>query len=482
MVSAWLLASLIGCGSVKTNPATDAAAPTTDATNTANDGGVDAAGPDAQTNGTITVKVMIAGNPAEGIPVFSHDIDGSYIASALTNSSGEVTIDDFPAGGAVTAPVTPYLDHFDNSINRLTSITGVQIGDVLTLGNSVWLPNEVSIPTVGNASISPPANAVANATRYRVYIPCRTSSTATVGATISLALREGCIKPDNTIDAFAVAEDANGNRLAYSTRTGIQVSGVAPNRTASAALNGWNTDFASLRLNLQNAPFDNMGPAVLFRGHRDGLLLDDESSGLPLLVNMGDQGFFLRKSVPNFNNDSAYVVGMQLELSEFEEATIISTREQLSFNPGTTLVRNIDLTSDLLPVIENLAVTGGVANLAVNWTTAGNAMACKGSPMPDSLVTMVRGETANDDYMWFVLSPGASSQSIAFPKLDPALAQSIWPFSTFTEVTGGVAVFSDTARTWDEIRQAENSLNYFDFVPSPDSTRCISTGGTLTIN
>lgn len=480
MVSAWLLAGLVGCGSVKTNPAADAG-PATDATNTGNDGGVDAAGPDAQTNGTVTVTVMIAGNPAEGIPVFSHDVDGNYIASVLTNSSGEVTINDFPAGGAVTAPVGPFINGGDafNSDNQLTSVTGVQIGDALTLGNSKTFLGEPLGPTVGSAIISPPAASVANATRYRVYIQCNQRSSSTAGGSLSLTLREECINADNTIDAFAIAEDSTGTRLAYATRTGITVTGVAPNKAASASLSGWNTDFASLRVNQQNVPFDGFDPISDFRGYRDGLLIDDTFLRSPGEdPNMGDQFFVVRKAIPNFNNDTAYIVA-----GETPEATsFVSTREQLSFNPGTNLVRNVDLTSDLLPLIENIVVTGG-DDLAISWTTAGSAVGCKGSPVPDTTVTMVRGETANDDdHIWFVLSQGSASQSISFPKLDPALAQTIWPISTFTSVRGGVAVFSDTARTWDEIRRVENNMTFFDYVPLPDSSRCVSTSGALNLN
>ena len=95
---------------------------------------------------------------------------------------------------------------------------------------------------------------------------------------------------------------------------------------------------------------------------------------------------------------------------------------------------------------------------------------------------MVRGESGTGEYAWFVLSPGSSSQTVSFPKIDPALAQTIWPISTFTRIDGGVAVFSDTARTWDEIRRADNNLSYFDFNPLPNSTRCISVGGVLSIN
>ncbi len=474
MLSTWLLSGLVGCGTVNTNVNTDAGNTTADAST------ADATVPDAQAKGTITVKVMIGGSPAEGIPVFSHDVDGSYIASVLTNASGEVTIEDFPAGGAVTAPVGPFVDEF-NANNQLISITDVQLGDVLTLGNSVFFPNQGG-SRIGTASINPPSTTVANATRYKVYVPCR-NGTVTTGTALSLNLREGCVKPNNTIDAIAIAEDANGVRLAYSTRTGIPVTGVAPNKTASASLNGWNTDWASLRLNLQNAPFDNLDPEGIFQGYRQGLLLDDEGfNNLAQPLNMGEQDFFLRKSVPNFVNDATYIVAMQPPKTGGGEATtILSTREQLSFNPGTSLVRNIDLSTDILPVIENISVTGD-SSVAVTWSTAGNAVGCKASTMPDSLVTMVHGTSGPDDYVWFVLSPGSSSQRVSFPRIDPALAQTIWPIATFTQVNGGVAVFSDSAQTWDEIRRADNNLSYFNFIPLPDSTRCISAGGTLTVN
>lgn len=421
---------------------------------------------------------MVEGNPAEGIPVFSHEVDGSYIVSLLTNASGEVTFDDFPAGGAVTAPVSPFIGEFSDE-HQLTSITGVQLGDVLTLGNSRVFPGARLTPAIGNASIALPTAAIADATSYRIYIPCRRVSTDTVGETLSLSLHEECIKADNTIDAFAIAEDESGTRLAYTLKTAIPVTGVAPNLVASASLSGWKTDWARLRLNLQNAPFDDVEPEGLFQGYKDGLLIETENfSDIEEKLSMGEEGFFARNCVPNLIDDAAYLVGISSPSQAF---SLIATRENLSLTSGSSITRSIDLTSDLLPAIENIEVTD-FNDLAVTWTTADEGVACKGSPMPDSLITVVVGKSETEYYAWFVLSQGSASQKISYPKLDAALAASIWPISTLTDVQGGVAVFSDTARTWNEIRTTDSNMRYFDYSPTPDSTRCVALGGALGFN
>lgn len=476
LVSIWLLASLAACGPVTAPDTADAGINTSIDARPA-DASADASAPDAQTHGTITVRVMIDGNPAVGIPVFSHDVDGTYIASVLTNAVGEVSIDDFPAGGAITAPVAPFINGF-NGENQITSITGVQLGDVLTLGNSEIFPSEASAPKLGDATITPPATAVGGATRYRVYIPCRGSSTSTVGTSLTIPMNEGCVRANNTIDAIAVAEDSTGARLAYTTRQAIPVTGVAPNMVASATLNGWSTDWARLQLNLQNAPFDQLDPEGLVLGFRDGLNLDDQNfPDLSQPLNMGGGGTFSTGLVPNFNNDTAYLVAIQGS----QGISIVSTREQLPLSPNTSHARSVDLSADLLPVIES-TVVGNVNDPSVTWTTLSDDLKCKGNPSLDSIVTMVRAETTADEYLWFVLSQGSASQGVTYPKLDPALAVQLWPSATFVDVQGGVALFSDNARTYDEIRTTDNNMTFFDFVPTADSSRCLTTSGTLLLN
>ncbi len=468
-----LLASVAACGSIKAADTADA-----DIGTDIDASSADASAPDAQTNGTITVRVMIDGNPVEGIPVYSHDVDGSYIGSVVTNSMGEVSIDDFPDGGAITAPVPPFVDGF-NSATQITSITGVRIGDVLTLGNAEIFPSEPSAPTIGTATINPPNVVVAGATRYRVYIACRRGSTTNVGALVSISLREGCINADNTIDAIAFAEDSTGARLAYATQEAIPVTGVSPNLVASAMMSGWATDWASLQLNLQNAPFDQIDPEVLVQGFRDGLRIDDESlPGLTQPLDMGEGGSFSANLVPNFNNDVAYVAAV----TGTKGISIVGTREQLPLNPNTSLTRNFDLSTDVPSVIQSTEV-GTVNAPTVSWTTLSGGSACKGNPMPDSIVTMVLGETAsNEEYIWFVLSQGSTSQATTFPNLDPAIALQVWPSASFINVQGGVALFSDTARTYDEIRTVDNNMTYFDFTPTADSTRCVVASEALAVN
>jgi hypothetical protein len=480
LVSICLLATVAACGTVSAPLTNDADIGTDiDASSAVADASVaDASAPDAQTHGTITVRVMIDGNLVPGIPVYTHEVDGSYIDSVLTDELGEVIIDDFPDGGAVTAPVSPFADEFETS-SVITSVTGVRLGDVLTIGDSEIFPSEVSTPTIGNASITPPGAQVANATRYRVYIPCRGTSTTTVGATVSLSLREGCINADNTIDAIAIAEDDTGARLAYSTTEAIAVTGVSPSLLASTTMSGWNTDWASLQLNMQNAPFDQIDPEAFVQSFRDGLRIDEDNlPGLTQALNMGEGGSLSANLVPNFNNDVAYVSAIQGTTG----LSIVGTREQLALTPNANLSRNVNLSTDMPSVIKSVVV-GPSSAPSITWTTLSGTVACKGNPVPDSSVTMVRADTpADGEYVWFVLSQGSTSQAITFPKLDATLALQIWPSTLFTEVLGGAATFSDSVRTYDEIRTSKNNLTYFDFTPTANSSRCVLTSGELTVN
>lgn len=126
-------AAMVGCGDDGgVAPAVDSAVAATDAAIDADpDAAIDAT-PDGNPGGPVTVRVQRPRTPSPplplaGIQVFASAPDGHLGARAVTDATGEVTLNVVP-GGAVTAVL---LD--DGRRRALSSILGVEPGDVLTI-------------------------------------------------------------------------------------------------------------------------------------------------------------------------------------------------------------------------------------------------------------------------------------------------------------------------------------------------------------
>lgn|GEM_PF-2725376 len=441
--------------------------------------------PDAQTHGSVTVRVYVNDALAENIAVYYHEPDGSYIGSVLTDSNGEAVISDMPAGGAVTVPVTPFsstgLRAGVSTISGkfLTTITGVHIGDVLTVGRSAMFPAEVAgfSADQGDVSVTMPG-AVGGATRYELFGPCDSTSTSTAGQVLTTDPREGCIPSSNSLDLVAYAEDtANDNRLAYAIRNGVTLSGTAPNLTGSTTMPAWQTDLGSYTVNVSNAPQADLDVDALFLGFRGGFVADNFNPGGVTLVNAGDGGALVSKSAPNFFDDTFFAIALQLGADPELSLSLVAFRDDSNPTSATPVSKSINLSTEVIGNISAVATTGAAGG--VTWTAG--SLSCKNNPAPDTVITMIQGQfdmgSATQTYNWIVMSPGDTASGVKPPQLDPGVAQVRWPESDFTSMNAGVLYKSHDGMTYDDWRTSDANFSLFDYVPQGSATVCLAGGG-----
>ncbi len=260
------------CGSIANKA--DAGNGGADASSGDGGGNVADAAPDAATFGMVTVHVYIGGKPAANVAVMYHEADGSYIGSMLTDSSGQVVISDMPVGGAVTAPVNPFGTAASSGETYLTSVTGVQVGDDITIGHST--PGGRDTSSVGLVVENMPG-AFAGATSYVVEAGCGTATSTTAGTVLRTTLQKSCVPASNTVDVVAYALDASGNRLAYSAAASVALTGTQPNLSGSITMPAWQSDLGTYTIGLSNSPID---ATVLgfFRGFKQDVLVEIDNA------------------------------------------------------------------------------------------------------------------------------------------------------------------------------------------------------------
>jgi len=486
LVTGCALIGALGCGKVESNADSGANA---DANGADGSVSIPDANVDAQTHGDITVTVFINDVPAEAMSVFAHEADGSFIATHMTDANGEVTITNFPAGGAVTAPVNPWtsagLRGFGFNGQFLTSVTGVQIGDSITFGKSVLAAGFGSGNTVGTATISLPV--FAGADHYRTHIPCRDRYTGSTTSPLEAAvsIQEGCLYAGNTLDVLSYAEDSNDVRLGYSTQAGLGTTGTSPNLIASASLGSYATDLGTHTLNVLNAPVANMGVEAVEIGFRGGLMMDQVN--LPgLLLAAGGNGAFVAKVAPGFFDASIFAVLANFGGKSGTSSSLVSILDSSSPTAAAPVTKNINLSTEVGQEISTIAATG-TNPITATWTVG--SLACKDNPTPDSVLTMITGRVeatpavfgGPPTYNWVVLSPGGTPSGVAPPTIDPTLVATLWPEATFTTTTAGVTFRSDSSRDYDDFRNSDDVLSLIDFFPKNPSTMCFATAGNLQI-
>jgi len=477
--------SLLACGKVES--ANDASS-TADA-NSSDAMSVADANVDAAAHGEVTVNVYVAGVLAQNVAVFYHEPDGSYIGTMMTNASGQVVIPDMPVGGAVTAPVSPFYQPpalpglGGGAANHLSSVTGLQIGDVITFGQAV---NEFDDGnTVGAIDVAMPSNTVAGATRYNVEIPCDDTSTSTLGQPLSPSFRANCLPPTGSLGAVAYAEDTNGTRVGYSISTGIGYTGTAPNIISSTTMPPYQTDVGTYVINVLNAPRDGTSIDSQSNGFRGGLPYPFYGPSNVPALDMGGNGSLSAKVAPGFYDEHLITVLTQGINAGGTEATstLISFRDSDSPTASSPVTHNVNLTTEAPGLITGVTVTNGDT---VNWTAS--SLACKDNPTPDSMIIIVGGTTTTPsafgigslgEYTWSVLARGDTASGYQLPRIDPAVASTLWPSTTFTETNTSIIIKSESTMDYGDFRNSPNNLAWLDYGAEAVGTRCLTLGGIL---
>jgi len=458
----------VACGSIANKA--DAGGGGDDASGGDGGGNVADAAPDAATFGMVTVNVFVGGNPAPSVAVMYHKADGSYIGSMLTDSNGQVIIADMPVGGAVTAPVSPYGDASTATKKFLTSVTHVQLGDVISIGRSTLSGSD---PTAGTMSVTMPGT-FAGARTYAVTVGCNTSTTATAGASLKPVIQSSCVPSSNAIDVVAYARDGSGNRIAYSAVASVPLSGTAPNMTGSVNMPAWQTGLGLYTLALNNAPADiQVNPS--FVGYKQDVRVDAPSTTTTsVAMGTGLSTPFLM--IPGFFQSTSVAVRARIPVGQGTADSYLAKRADVSPTAANPEQVSWDLTTDLLQPPTSVTVTADTVT-SVAWS--GGTASCSDNPSLDSIIYAVSGgvQSTGITYEWYALASGTQSSPIALPQLDPALAQALWPTASFDSTAALVLLKADSAQTYDDFRLSDDNFGLLDPMPDHAGTRCITYGG-----
>jgi len=425
---------------------------------------VDAAPPDGPIN-AVTVVVYQGGAPAANMAVYWHAANGSYVGSVMTDSSGTAVIGSFPEGGAVTAPVTGTTVA---QINHLTTVTNVSVGDTIVIGKS---PGHAQL---GSVDVTFPGTTAGAGTEFYVQPGCQNISTSNNAGTVSATLYDRCYPTaPSTVDivGYTGTNSLSNNLTGYSFATGVAITGTPPDLTGSVTLPDWSTDFAQHTVVMNNTP----------------------------------AGVSIEGQVHTFRNGkfywtqrhTTYSVGSVMDLSQplkyangFFDEVAPAIEVLQSGGRGTVAVRSSNVATNAAPVTTIFDVAtdppARITDFAVStdpiratWTAP--SWGCRDNPgVPDVAVIRIYASTAvatwfgsaQDNYIWTVITRGDVAAPFSLPLLEPTVASTLWPTSSFQTAGGSATFVSDSNRTWDDIRLGEDQLDANPWPPAA-GTRCV---------
>lgn len=459
---------LSNCGSVKVSE---------EDAGTNNDAGVviDAGvlEPDAQAIGTVTVSVFADDLPAEGVVVFTNDVNGDYLTSGLTNVNGIVKFDSFPRGGTVTAAARAFGDGTTSTSKMLSSVTLVEVGETITFGRSrLRRASGNGLTEVGTLAVILPGP-FAGATRFEQTVACETRGADSDGG--NSTIYDGCYFQNGTMDAVAYASNETRERLAYSFDTTV-LAGKIGDLTGSVILPDWQTDMGIYAAELTDSPQDGLLAISSFLGLNQGLPFG-EGERAPVQLQEGGSATLEAKIAPNFHDESVVTVQALLGIEAQNSISTVAFREDGGPAASSTITKTVNLRTELMDLINNLAVSD-TSPLEVTWDST--SLACKDNPEPDGLVLVVTGETESETYEWVMLTPGTTPSGVTLPQIDSGLAATLWPEAAFTQVESGLVFKGNSLQTYADLRTKPYNLSTEDLVPyRANSVQCLASAGKL---
>jgi hypothetical protein len=404
---------------------------------------IDAPAPDANTH--VEVTVYQDGAVAPGLVVQYADAAGAYVASVTTDADGHATIDPFPAGGSLTAPVSPR-----GQAGQLTSVEGVQGGDSITIGHN---PAQ---GIIGSFDLTLTGTTVANATNYFSEVECSGYVAAPSGIRHHALFWCDEDAPPTIVSGILYASSGGNSadhRLAYDTVTDIPITGTVPNLTGAGSLTGWRTDFATHTITSSNTP---AGKSVVpfVHGFRAGHTFRTDQGSIdtsPQTLALAD-GFF-----------DAEAAGIDVYSDSGD--SIVTVHGATVPTAAAPLSSSFDGTADVLAPIALAQVAADGTNVA--WT--GSPAGCRDNPgPPDAFMAAIQA----DSITWTVIAPGTQTSPVQLPALDPATASTLWPVPQ-NPLNIEAGFVSDTALTWSDIEANANAIIFEQDAPPAEGTRCL---------
>jgi hypothetical protein len=382
---------------------------------------------------TGAVTIVVRGPDADGAQVVFHRPNGAiqevHVADAAGMATATVAEGSLvTVGRRVTRSSVQWWD--------LVTIAGVDPGDLLTVGS--WGP----VGELFAAATLP--GPVDGASRYLVDASCSAAfADAGYVETLSLSLT-GCT---SSIDALALARNADGTFAAYAAALDVFVGGTTSVDPARVTLGPWQTQFGTLALELTNAPPGSRSVTALLDPRRDGRLFWRAETGAWSAIAQGGS------TSVSLAYPQAFATSGRLEVD-------------VSFGPswddpdaGTGWIidgdaalasRSFDLSAAIPPRLSGAKLTTSGGALVASWQQAGVDAGLDGVILGTAWIS---ANGVYVDHVWRIVAPPGTT-SFTFPPLPVELAafapgSGAWP--TYFSVTAydgsethGYAAFRST--------------------------------------
>lgn len=335
------------------------------------------------------------GGPYPGAMVSFADPAGVAIALATTDANGRAAA-VMPTGGSVAIGIPR------TGSTLLWAAVGVKPGDQLNLG----LP--VPPAAHGTVNVTLPA-AVANATSYSISTGCD-QVTATAGQAAAVPLDRRCVDASGKYGLLAFATGASGT-LATTVMLGLTAPN--PNATANVTLGAFQAAFDSATVTAVNPPANTATLQVMMNMQGSGGIFRDIDAGQSL-------------TTPQVTFTPVWKGPWSVYATSLATATADRTRGSLLLRGFAALPSGtIDMTADMLPYLEGVAVTA---------SPTGGLPTFQWQPYARPLVGMVAqtawtvGTTGYNYDVAFL--PGATQTSLAPLQVPAAMAALVPPAGT----------------------------------------------------
>lgn len=373
--------------------------------------------PDAPAHGPAQVTVYDPSNPAVpvvGVPVVFIEADGTVVGRPVTDTAGIAT-SSVHANATATAVIP------QNGETTMMTVTGVQPGDHIILGNSFSTSS-------GSAAFTVTYPAYSGATGYYVVGPC--GYYGTTALSYAMTVYDYC--KQSTMDIVIIAYNSSGP-IAYLEKPNVAyVAGGSASVSGTYLLPGtFNASYTNIdaSLNTTNSfDYTRYTPAV------DGFGTGNTGTPANGMLNLSGQAFNTQSSsvqtrITKGNNVGFVVQGMA----------------------GNATSYSMDVGATLLPFVG--PVTPDFANhkLAVTVDTTGTS----NDPVDLSYLLFSynrpNGSAGTLQFRWYVL--GNQAGDVTLPQL-PIEVGDVMPQPTDNYTNVFVVLLESSALTWDMVRSA----------------------------
>jgi hypothetical protein len=413
-------------------PMMEAAAPTSDA-------GVDASPDVAEEPAApppVTVVVRGPSGPESRVTIVFSDSTGAFLSQATTDANGRV-VQELPANSMVTAVLG------SSDLARLTTVTGVQPGDVLTaVDGSTDLTSAISV-------LAPPSSPPGTVS-LAVYAGNCSGSTLTDAEDLHVSITDltppYCVGPTGQFPLLALALDDDSTTRGYAFQKGFTVAtdGGVPDITMSSA---WQTQLGQETVSFSNVPA-NLSPYVLLEQYASAVpytTSDDE----PNVADGGGASSF--ETYPGYSDFLQTEVEVNNETSGGATKQAIATRANAPTTAQPTGTIAIDF-STALPAITGVDVDATnpvrpsvtITAAAALTGAAGVFVTLDWANVPDG------GDGPTSSGNWVIVGPGSATtiQVPALPATLPGpLSDAQWFAESAAAVGGGVLTSYDVVRS-----------------------------------